>query len=103
MYFPSLTSKVMSRIKSMLLMCLIQAGTDSYKRNEILCDVLKKRHRSQLPDIHRALLESGLPYVAKLLGYEGLSGVWTLRCNIQVPALLLNCRTVVHSFIASVN
>ena len=63
----------MSRIKSMLLMCLIQAGTDSYKRNEILCDILKKRHRSQLPVIHQALRGSGQRHVAELLGYEGLS------------------------------
>ena len=85
-------------IKSMLLMCLIQAVTDSYKRNGILCDILKKRHRSQLPDIHQALLDTRQRYVAKLLGYEGLSGVWTIRCSIQVPALLLDYYTVVHSF-----
>ena len=75
MYFPSLTTKVMLCIKSMLLVCLIQAGTGSYKRNGILCDILKRRDRSQLPEIRRALIESGQRYVAKLLGYEGLSGV----------------------------
>ena len=65
-------------------MCLIQAGTDSYERNEKLCEFLKKQHSSQLPELHNALLESGQPHVAKLLGFQGLSGVWTIRCNIQV-------------------
>ena len=65
-------------------MCLIQAGTDSNERNEKLCDILKKRHRSQLPEIYNALLMSGQQHVAKLLGFEGLSGVWTIWCNIQV-------------------
>ena len=73
--FPSLTTKLMSSIKSVMLMCLIQAGTDSNERNEKLCDILKKRHRSQLPEIYNALLMSGQQHVAKLLGFEGLSGV----------------------------
>ena len=73
MYFPSLTTKVISHIKSVMLMCSIQAGRDSNERNEILCNILKKRHRSQLPEIHQALLGSRQRHVAELLGFEGLS------------------------------
>jgi len=65
----------MARIESILSMYLIQACTDSFKRAGELCTILKRRDRSQLPEIRRALIESGQRYVAKLLGYEGLSGV----------------------------
>ena len=86
----------MSRIESMLSICLIQACTDSFRRAGELCTILKRRDRSQLPEIHRALLETKQGYVAKLLGYEGLFGVWTIRCNIQVPALLLYYESTVQ-------
>jgi len=69
------TYLLMSRIESVLLTCLIQACTDSYERNGILCDILKKRDRSQLPDIHKALVDSCQRHVAKLFGFKGLFGV----------------------------
>ena len=75
----------MSRIKSMLLlMCLIQAGTDSHQRNVILCDILKNRDRGQLPEIHKTHLDSGQQHVAKLLVYEGLFVVWTISVTFDV-------------------
>ena len=75
----------MSRIKSMLLlMCLIQAGTDSHQRNVILCDILKNRDRGQLPEIHSALVDCSPRHEAKLLGFEGLSGVWTITVTFDV-------------------
>jgi len=65
----------MSRIDSMLLICLIQVCTDCSQRAGKLCGILKRRHRRYLPAIHQALLDSGQRDVAELLGYEGLSGV----------------------------
>ena len=65
----------MSCIESMLLICLIQAYTDCSERARKLCEILNRRHRRQLPDIYRALLDSGQRDVAKLLGYKGLFGV----------------------------
>jgi len=76
-----LTTKVMSYIESMLLIWLIQACTDCRKGAGQLCEILKRRHRSHLPDIHRALLHTGQQDVAELLGFQGLSGVWTIRCH----------------------
>ena len=65
----------------MLLMWLIQACTDCRKGAGQLCEILKRRHRSHLPDIYRALLHTGQRDVAELLGFKGLSGVWTIRCH----------------------
>ena len=53
----------MSRIKSVLLLCLIQAGRDSHQRNVILRNILKERDRSQLPEIHKTVLDSGQRHV----------------------------------------